>query len=242
MTRREFFPLLTAPLFAETQGESPSRSVVIVRDISPSYKTSPPIVAKLSEILHEVGPGDVLTIIELGGRFSPEGCVKVQCTMPRVTAGVLSPVKRLDDWRRNQLRLDAVWRRVEANQRSIESYVRTPPPVKDPTPLFETLAYSAAIMKAAVGTRTVLLFSDLIQDSGGVSSPLPPKDVMDFSGVSGFALFVPWNKEFSKRAAAWRRWFVASGATDFEMLDGAQSQVRKVLDKNAVPRVLPQRF
>jgi hypothetical protein len=148
----------------------------------------------------------------------------------------------LDDWRRNQLRLDDVWRRVEANQRSIESYLRTPPSVKGPTPLFETLAYSAAVMKAAVGARTFLLFSDLIQDSGGVNSPLPPRGVMGFSGVSSFALFVPWNNEFSKRAAAWRRWFIASGATDFEMLDAAQSQVRKVLDKNAVPRVLSQRF
>jgi hypothetical protein len=242
MTRREFFPLLAAPLLAQTQGEVAVRSVVIVRDISPSYKNSPPVAAKLSEIVHELGPGDVLTIIELGGRFSPEGCVKVQCAMPRVTAGVLSPVKRLDDWRKNQLRLDAVWRRVEANQRAIESYVRTPPPVKDPTPLFEALAYASSIMKTAGGTRTLLVFSDLIQDSGGVSSPFPPKELMGFPGVSGYALFVPWNREFSERAAAWRRWFIASGATGFEMLDGAQSQVRQVLGKNAAPRVLPQRF
>jgi hypothetical protein len=125
----------------------------------------------------------------------------------------------------------------------VESYARTPPPVKAPTPLFEALTYSASMMKAAAsGARTLLVFSDFVQDSGGVKSPLPPMEHMDFSGVSGFGLFVPWDKEFSKRAASWHQWFVASGAVDFEMLDGAQSQVRQVLDKNAVPRVLPQRF
>jgi hypothetical protein len=108
MTRREFFPLPAAAFLARAQGGVLSRTVVLVRDISPSYKNSPPIVAKLSEIIRMVGPGDVLTIIELGGRFSPEVCVKVQCAMPRVATEVLSPVKKLDDWRKNQARLDAV--------------------------------------------------------------------------------------------------------------------------------------
>ena len=213
-----------------------------MRDVSPSYKNTSAITAKLAEIVHELGPGDVFTIIELGGRFSPEACVKVQCTMPYVPDEVLSPVKKLDDWRMNQIRLDHVWGRVEANQRAIESYLRTPPRVKDPTPLFEVLAYSAAMLKAGSGARKLLVFSDFVHDFGGVSSPHPPKESMDFGGASAFALFVPWREDFSKRAAAWRRWFIASSAGNFEMLDGAQSQVRQVLDKNATARVLPQRF
>ena len=186
MTRRELFPLLAGPLLAQTQGEIPFRSVVIVRDISPSYKNTPPIVAKLSEIVHALGPGDVLTIVEVGGRFSPEVCVKVQCTMPRLSAGVLSSVKKLDDWRKNQLRLDAVWRRVEASQRSLDSYVRAPAPVTGPTPLFEALAYSAAVLKTGGETRTLLVFSDLIQDSGGGEELLASDGTDGPRGVVGF--------------------------------------------------------
>lgn len=75
-----------------------------------------------------------------------------------------------------------------------------------------------------------------------MKSSLPPTELMDLAGLSGFALFVPWDTGFAKRAGAWRRWFLASGAIDFEMLDGAQSQVRRVLGKNSSPRVIPQRF
>jgi hypothetical protein len=242
MTRREFVPLMIAPISVRAQDKTNPRSVVIVRDVSPSFKNTPPITTKLSEIIHESGPGDSITVIELGGPFSPEACVKIQCIMPRVPPELLSPVKKLDDWRRNQTRLDNLWHRVRVNQTTIEEYLGTPPPVKDPTPLFDVLAYAAGRLKFADGTRILVVFSDFIQDSSGVKSSLPPKGRMDFTGVSAFALFVPWDQDFSRRAAAWHDWFVASGATDFAMLDGAQSQVRQVLDKSAVPRILPQRF
>lgn len=243
MTRRELLPLLAAPLIAQAQTATPERRVLIVRDVSPSYKNTPEITSKLVEITRELGPGDELTVIELGGPFSPEACVKVQCRMPSVPPALLEPVKRIDEWRRNQSRLEAVRKRAEVSRRDVEEYLRTPPVVKGPTPLFETLAYCATTMSTpGPKSKALLVFSDLIQDSKGLKSVLPPTACLEFAGVSGFALFVPWQAGFAERAAAWRRWFVASGGADFEMLDGAQSRTQAVIAKSAALRVLPQRF
>jgi len=243
MTRRELFPLLVAPLVARAQNAGPVRRIVIVRDVSPSYKNTEEITAKLVEVMRALGPGDELALIELGGPFSPEACIKVQCRMPGVAPAILAPVGTPGEWCTNKARLDAVWKRVDGSRRDVESYLRIPTSVKDPTPLFEALAYCATIMSpAGPESRTLLVFSDLVQDSNGIKSELPAKAPMEFAGVSGFALFVPWQTDFAGRAAAWRRWFIASGGVSFEMLDGAQSRTRTVLGKSAAPRTLLQRF
>jgi len=155
---------------------------------------------------------------------------------------VLAPVRTLQDWRVNQGRLQAIWRQADLKKRAITQYIHQQPSVKSPTPLFEALDYAASRLASAGGVRNLVVFSDFIQDSDGVSSPLPPKAGMSFAGVSAFALFVPWQKGFAGREAAWRRWFTVNGACAFEMLDGAQSQIRRVLEAGPVPRGLPQRF
>jgi hypothetical protein len=242
MNRRAF--LLTLPLAAQQPcGSGATRLITEIDDVSPSYKHTEAVVGKQKAVVGALGPGDDFKLIELGGEFNPDK-VKIQCSMPAVPDVLLAPVSRPRDLVINQKRLDAQWAAVSARQRSINVFLEGPRHVQGPTPLFETLAYVSTQMtnSKAAGKRLVI-FSDLVHDHAGVSSPYPPPGIRPpFTGVSVWTLFVPWTDNFPKREAAWRRWFLECGACSFAMLDGAQSRVATVLPRSSVPTVLKQRF
>jgi hypothetical protein len=242
MHRRAF--LLSLPLAAQQPcGSGTSRFTFEIDDVSPSYKHTPNVVAKQKEVVAALGPGDEFKLIELGGQFSPDR-VRIQCAMPPIPAGLLAPVSRPRDLVAKQGRLDQLWGAVSARQKPIASFFDGPRHPQGPTPLFETLVYVAAqLARSAAVEKRLVIFSDLVHDHAGQSSPYPPRgDASVFTGVNVWALFVPWTDSFPKREAAWRKWFLERGACGFQMLDSAQSQVATVLPRSPVPRVLQQRF
>jgi hypothetical protein len=240
--RRAF--LLSLPLAAQQPcGSGASRFTAEIDDVSPSYKHTKEVIAKQKDVIAALGPGDEFKLIEVGGEFSPDK-VKIQCAMPPVPAGLLTPAARPRDVVAKQGGIDQLWAAVSARQRSINAFLDGPRRVQGPTPLFETLAYVAAqLARSAAAEKRLVIFSDMVHDHAGQSSPYPPRgDGPAFTGVAVCALFVPWTDSFPKREAAWRKWFLERGACGFQMLDSAQSQVATVLPRSSVPRVVQQRF
>jgi hypothetical protein len=164
--------------------------------------------------------------------------------MPQVPPGLLARAARPKDLVAKQRALDTLWAAVEARQKPIDAFLSGPRRVQGPTPLFETLDYVAAqLANSRFVEKRLVIFSDLVHDHAGQSSPYPPPgNGPAFNGVNVFALFVPWTVAFPKREAAWRKWFLERGACNFAMLDSAQSQVATVLPRSAVPRALSQNF
>jgi hypothetical protein len=242
INRRSF--LLSLPLAARaTCPTGAYRLLVLIDDISPSYRRSPAMVSKQQGIVDAFGPGDGFTDVELGGAFTPDR-VKVQCQMPSVAPELLARVRRPRELLENQRRLNAVWQRVDALRAPVAVFVAAPRHIQGPTPLFETLNYlSDHMMRSDAAEKRLAIFSDLVHDCAGRTSAYPPAETHPrFDGVSVFALFVPWTADFAKRRVAWHDWFVGCGACGFAMLDTAQSQVASVLPQSPVPRVLRQRF
>lgn len=242
ITRRAFLYSLPLSAQAACVSEGP-RLIVQIDDVSPSYRRGPFVVSKQQAIIAALGPGDRLTDIELGGPFTPDR-VKVQCLMPIAPPQLFEKVRRPRDLVENQQRLERVWTRVDDQRKSVAEFLAAPRHIQGPTPLFETLDYvSQHMMRSDAAEKRLVIFSDLVHDNAGRTSGYPPPEThLRFDEVNVFALFVPWKSDFSRRAAAWLRWFLACGACNFSMLDTAQSQVVAVLPPNSVPRVLRQRF
>jgi hypothetical protein len=240
--RRSF--LLSLPLVARASCPTgASRLLVLIDDVSPSYRRSPAMVSQQQAIVDALGPGDAFTDVELGGAFTPAR-VKVQCLMPAASPELLTRVRRPRELLENQRRLNAIWKRVDALRGPVAAFVAAPRHTQGPTPLFETLTYlSNHMMRSGAVEKRLAIFSDLVHDCAGRTSAYPPAEMHPrFDGVSVFALFVPWTADFAKREAAWRGWFAGCGACGFAMLDIAQSQVTSVLPQSPVPRILRQRI
>src|SRR5438270_5355761 len=76
------------------------RAIYVLLDVTPSYKTSrPAAVSKILETVKALGPADRFYLIEIGGEFSPEKRVKIQCRMPAIDPQVLQPTRLPSIWR-----------------------------------------------------------------------------------------------------------------------------------------------
>src|ERR1700761_7017921 len=120
------------------------RAIYVLLDVTPSYKKNrPAAVAKIREMLKALGPADRFYLIEIGGEFSPEQNVKIQCKMPASDPQILQRPPLPSLWRDYQSRLNEIWRRTSAIEGQIDSYLKAPMKDRDPTPLFEELRYAS---------------------------------------------------------------------------------------------------
>ncbi len=242
ITRRAFLYSLQ-PSVRAAGPSSATRLLVQIDDVSPSYPRGAAVLSKQQAIVAALGPGDRFTDIELGGPFTPDR-VKIQCFMPVAPPLLFETVRRPRDLVANQQRIESIWRRVDEQRKLVAEFLSKPRHIQGPTPLFETLEYVSRQMRTSdVAQKRLVIFSDLVHDNTGRISGYPPAEIHPaFDGITVLALFVPWKSDFHNREGAWRKWFLASGARDFAMLDSAQSQVAPVLAPTSVPRVLRQRF
>jgi hypothetical protein len=233
--------MYAASLFSAAAGTAPTqprtRTILAVLDTTPSYRGGEAARERIRAVVRALGPGDIFLLLELGGRFSPESSVRVQCIMPRVTPDLLTAARNIPEFQQRKGRLDAVWAAAQAKQSAVLRALERPWHGRDVTPLYQLLDYvSHWLATAPPGERWLMLFSDLKHDAAGVKSGLPPSRPLAFAGVAASALFVPWEGDWSRREAAWAEWFRRSGAAGFSMLDGARSQAVSLLAPNGTPR------
>jgi hypothetical protein len=220
----------------------PSRDVWAVLDLTPSFRMLDSSLASLKKVVSNLGPGDQFHLIELGGPFNPRTCVTIQSQLPSTPACTTRGAYRFRERRDCQLEFDATRKRATAIQGGILNYLdHNPWRERDVTPLYKVLAYTAHRLSSTddSASKLLLLYSDLIQDSDGTKSVLPPRESLTMTGVSATALFVPWDGSWASREAAWREWFVGHcGAASFGMLDASQSNIYSALTQSPAIRKL----
>lgn len=220
-----------------------SRMLLILLDSSKSYNLYGKALDKLIAIVKLLGPGDQLIIAQIGGEFWPESNVRLQTKMTDVPANILVSEKRLQDWKLNQSRLNAIWNQVEQRQKDISAYLTqnlsggNTAGVSD---IFGALNYSSLRLNNSSGSeKYLIIFSDLANDYGKQKSSFPPRQLMEFDGVHTRIMFVPWTTDRAATQQAWGNWFKQSKAADFSMLDASESEMATVLAPSPVPRQLP---
>jgi hypothetical protein len=216
----------------------PTRCILAVLDVTPSYHGGVAAIGRIKGVVHSLGPGDTFVLLKLGGNFSPEDSVKLQCNMPPVASDLLEPARNIPEFQQRKERLDADWASARRKQALLLHALDRPWPGQDITPLYQLMEYLSHWLATAppLAEKRLLLFTDLKHDAAGLSSVMPPKQPLAFTGVSALALFVPWENDWSARQKAWADWFDRSGAPGFSMLDAARSQVVPLLPPNTTPR------
>lgn len=220
------------------------RTVVAVLDLTASFHATAESVGKIKGVVRALGPNDTFLLLTLGGTFSPDKSVAIQCIMPKMDMGLMAPARSIRDWRERQSRITAIWAASAQRQAAVVTaldHLVTPARLNS-TPLYQVLSYVSHWFAStpAAGARVLLIFSDLEQDSGGLRSSLPPKAKIPFPAVSVTAAFVPWDAAtWSAREKAWRAWFLPAG---FTMLDEANARVAVLLAPNGTPRQAVKAF
>jgi hypothetical protein len=217
---------------------SQSRCILAVLDVTPSYHGGVAAMDRIKGVVRALGPGDTFLLLKLGGTFSPEDSVKVQCLMPPVAPDLLEPARNIPEFQQRKARLDAEWAAAARKQAALLRALDKPWPGQYVTPPYLLLEYVSHWLATAPPSaeKRLLLFTDLKHDAAGVNSAMPPKRPLAFGGVSALALFVPWEDDWAAREKAWADWFGRSGSPGFSMLDAARSSVAPLLAPNSTPR------
>jgi hypothetical protein len=194
--------------------------------------------AVLRRCVGAMGPGDGFLLIEVGRGFDASRQVREQ-RLPDFPEELLIPPKTYPEYLRQKAEMERLWTDVETRKRVMLDYVESEPSIPtSSTDIYSALDYAAHRLLSFVGERHLLIASDLVHDMAGVVSDLPPKALRPFPRTRVAALFVPWegSARASRKAEAWRKYFEAAGAAEFEMYDEAESPGLQPLSSNTSPQ------
>ncbi|HEY4129442.1 MAG TPA: hypothetical protein VGM50_02440 [Gemmatimonadaceae bacterium] len=212
---------------ARVMAQTPAgRTVVFLRDRSSSFQAQrPKCTAAATRAIQALGPGDTFILIDVGLVFDVDSQVYAEQFAPVPRDLSLQP-STLRETRRAQMRLDSIWARAEESRTRLLARVTKHDSIDGHgTDLDAALDYASHRLVDTDGPRDMIICSDLIQTKRGAQRSEPPHYVIPFHGLSATAIFVPWNGGAAndRRAAQWRQWFQAGGATQFVLLDPSQS-------------------
>jgi len=217
--------------------QPPKRLIVVLRDQTQSFKTT---LAEANQVVGRIvanmGPGDRLLLVEVGGAFAPHRQVR-ETLFPQLSPSVFRSVNA-EEFGRNKRYLESAWLEAEGIKRRLTEEIAKPVSIDVAhTDIYTPLEYASGRMAGFDGEKYLILLSDLMTDVTGLKTEGPPKKQMPFPNTKVTALFVPWNSggKSDSKMKAWRQWFEGAGAT-FTMHDEVESPSIVAIETSSVPK------
>ena len=225
-----------------TGNEVKARMVIVLLDVTPSFKSIDQALEQIKAVIQRLGPGDEFLLVEVGEPpFLPEKKVKFQAVMPSVPERLLSPSKNIHEWKQRQHTLDLIWAKVRGRQKLMLASLEQPIPLQHGgTDLYAALEYAAQRFGAAKENRPkiLLIYSDLVQDKGVPTNDPPKKGLAGFNQADVSVFFVPWESQeaWEGKENKWRAYFEACHVKSVAMSEPAQSQTQTPLKESGIPK------
>jgi hypothetical protein len=213
------------------------RLVVVLRDQTQSFASNLSEANQvICRIVANLGPGDRLLLVDIGGGFLPQKQVR-ETPFPPLFAGVLRS-SNAQEYSRNKRQLEDSWMETERIKQRLSQEIARPVSINVAnTDIYTPLEYVSGRVAGFDGERYLVLLSDLVTDAAGLKTEGPPRNQMMFPGTKVTALFVPWKPggKNDSKMKAWRKWFEAAGAT-FTMHDEVESPGIALIERSSVPK------
>jgi hypothetical protein len=223
------------------------RYVVVLLDLTDSFKYQTDAEQAVNRILGTLGPKDIFVLLEVRARFDPAQSV-AEVRMPELQADIFTESVKVLDYERKQAQLNAAWKRVAEIRRAIQDHVKKTSATltQEASQVWEPLEYaSRRFSEATEYDRVLVVLSDLKHEVAGARSELPPdKSNASFNGTRVEVLFVPYGSAntYQKKSLAWESWFKQKGAQSVVWRDPAQSRLAQPVEPSTVPKLLNSPF
>jgi hypothetical protein len=223
------------------------RYVVVILDLTVSFKYLTDAEQAVNRILEALGPKDIFVLLAIKARFDPAQSV-AEARMPELRPEIFTESSKILDYERKQAQLNAAWKRVAEIRKAIQEQVKKTSATltQEASQVWEPLEYaSRRFSDATEYDRVLVVLSDLKHEVAGVRSELPPdKSNASFSGTRVEVLFVPYRdaNAYQKKSLAWESWFKQKGAQSVVLRDPAQSRLAQPVELSTVPKLLHSPF
>lgn len=225
-----------------TENEVKARMVIVLLDVTPSFKSIDGAIGQIKAVIQRLGPGDEFLLVEVGEPpFQPQKKVKIQAMMPSVPDGLLEPSQNIHEWKQRRWTLSQIWAKVQSHQKAMLAFLAQPIPLQHGgTDLYAALEYAAQRFGAAKENRPkiLLIYSDLVKDLGVATTEPPSKGLAGFNQTHVSVFFLPWESQaaWEGKENKWRAYFEACHVKSFAMYEPAQSQTQTPLKESGIPK------
>lgn len=223
---------------ADAQG----RSVFVLVDGTDSYPhTEQARQHIVNYVIPSLGPGDNFWMAMLGNFDSQLPAVTSK--MPLVQGVKLSSWESLFEWKKSRKALDRVWSNLDTEKAKLVGCVEAAIQRQKggTTRLYTWLSYGSALLASSTSEHWLIVYSDMHEDHGEVSTRLPPKELAGFRGVKVRILHVPFEVDWVDVKEKWEKWFTDAGAESVEMYPvGVSVTLDSAFPKSKVPQEMPR--
>lgn len=218
-----------------------ARVVIVLLDVTPSFKSIDQALEQIKAVIQRLGPGDEFLLVEIGEPpFLPQKKVKIQVRMPSVPDGLLEPSKNIHEWKQRRQTLSQIWAKVQSHQKAMLAFLAQPIPLQHGgTDLYAALEYAAQRFGTKENRQKLLfVYSDLVQDLGVATTEPPKKGLAGFNQTHVSVFCVPWESQaaWEGKENKWRAYFEACPVKSFAMSEPAQSQTQTPLKESGIPK------